>query len=1248
MSKLALFFLLFISAIHADFQRPWENQTWISSNPSIMSYGMEIWWDLPELDKTLRTIDINAGNINGTARSYLEESAKSQFKAGENFQACTAISYLAPLWLVSGLLPGSYVIVKSGFMSISNCMEYKANWKDAVDLFLKAVEQSELDAMESIAKARDRHAEVRFLGLCNSSFAFRDSGYCDEAEAAFATIADELTEGRYGGLHLFRKYALTAEEELNNPTPDLSSTATMLDLVWSSSGIISVFDNLSGKAESLEEDAEGRFEALLSTAEGRESLLQESIKELEIQETHLIKKAPSGFEAQPTGSVSERLEGLKKRKSSADTDFEESKLQRDRIFEEGYLALSIAGMADAGDRYHEMISESAGLLEDAQETVLQQRGEAQRLIESLLPLQNPSSDALQYLEAAEEYFEQGEQERLLGKRFTYYEKAAVLARSAAEQRSYEGQLLLQSSLSQLELMMKNAKKDGINVIAEEEEFELLKELEPHQADAYVQSSIANIIAKARTKYEDQILGKRSSILDKLSSAGPAASDLLTDLKSCEMGVVVNGQIDYHSGIGGLSGLIESYNYIEDELDQYMKDIIGNSMSCKATPILSEVELEGPAEILLDLVLTNPKNLGSENIDVSISVPPGTSFLYSDILIGQDSVEGLRMDGDDLVLTFGAIAPFETKRITLGRSSVIAHILSEKISAQGIGGGSAHVTGALDFELDLYTPHLKLPQGLKNVLIDGTATGKPLNRGKHRLTHEGIVMDAYQESVKNIKSYQAGLNSHVEYDIEIIPAMDLESVPLFVDAMNDSHISSFRIFAATGERVKNLKRLSETQYGATVTGLDKDRPTILKVSYSVENTASFVKDQLLQLEGTNASANAKALLEHARTQASGGNHTMALELIEEFKKLVKDEEKNEAKTQKKFDELHKQLMDELDGIEEVLPDAPLNFTFVAKLSARKDELSRIRDELTNSNLSQKVDLLEKVDYKWAERELKALKKDIYKEYNDLKERFFLAGNSSTPRQFLEFEDALNRLEAGLRMEYAVSALKALETVRSIVLVQEQNHLSARESMLSEFEKLSSETEELLAVYLKQASAAKGTEYSSMFTETEKRTAALIKDAEDSMEDDQRVFMAKLGNLNKSKLRMEAILGTIRNESRAKLSLVGILVGQSNLQEPKATEINSKLDTMRGMHESGDYVNALRAGTAIAKELDSYEEPENDSLLVMGITAIALLAAIGVYIVKQQKPKKEFRKLPKMGEPSDERGHSSAQSPYPGST
>lgn len=1243
MRKLILILLVAISiAQAATFQRPWENKTWVAQNPNVWSYGIEIWWNLPELDQTLTSLDLSHAAANGTSQNYLDASIAARQSATAHMRECMAFDIINPLWALGGALGmavGATLEALSEFSETAACLQYGSDWVTTVDAALNAVEQSTKDAERSIADARSGYEEMKFAGLCDRNYTGPGSEHCAAMDAAFTTAASNITEGEYGKYPLLLEYHGRFSRELGRPEPDLSVFRTMIALVWAEDGIIIQSKELRETAEASVAEAELEFLILQNSVETKKGLAESDLHELETQKIGLITIAPATTEARAAGSVSEVLASIQNQKDQLSVLFQEAKLERARLNKKSHLATAIFQMQTAEEGYGELSSSITTLEEDAEESEAQQKAEARAELaqtELFIGSAARSSEALSLYQQAEASFRAGERAKTLGESFSAYAKAAALARAARNERTYEEELAVTASLQQLENLIENAEIDDINVVEEKEALLLLKSLKPYEIEPYAQSAIGSIIAKAKAKYEHNLLETRARLFDKLFLAGPATADLYTDLTAYEKDIFNGaGGIDYPSAIGRLKILKENYLTLEATLDAYASLIVGNGMSVSAAPLMEDVRLDEPAVIVLDAVLTNPRDYGADNVSAKISMQTPVQFLYSDLTMGKTDVESIRMtdSGKTIVLIFSHVEPFESKHVLFEKQSIVAHTISREVNADGIGNDAAYLSEKLDFELDSSIWRLTLPPGFEDATIDGAGAARPLLEGMHVLISERVVDDAYGERITNIKAYAIGTNSRVEYDIEITPKIDLDSALIFLESLNDSRISNLDVVAMTGQLITDKKRISETEYTAKVLSLEEGAVVVLKVSYTVENTQSLVLQQLAQLEAANLSSGAWQLLAMARQQADAGNYTKALELIEQSKALSKEESKEIAKLQKKYDELGRQVRDELDELTRVLSGTDASGAFIDRLSARKAELERVLGESESANLSEKVHILEEVDYNWLTRELTSFKKDAYKEYNDLKERFFEAGNSSTPTEFLGFESALSQLQAGGRLEYAVEALEALDAVKTVVLAQENTRANEGASLRAAFNSLEAATREVLDRYLKEASSAKGTEYSSLFTESEKSVEKKISDTEAAIAGDGRIFWLRHTDLNKSRQRMLLTLGSLENESEAKLSMLGLLLERSFLDDAKRSAITQKLQIMRNMVAAGEYVNALRAGSAIAKELESSTAPDN-SLLVLAVTAIAVLATIAVYIIKQQKESgKERKKLRKLERTKD---------------
>jgi len=1256
MRKLVLVVSVFCLALFcvsqaASFERPWQNRSWVVSNPHIWSYGTEIWWDLNAFDKSLGSLDpagASSLSINGPAKSYIDQAVASRQQASDDMIRCMEADELAPLWGVGAVVfgPGAmagfalYELV-SAFDRIPYCVNYRNGYIASVEGSLDALEQSISDSEASISRARSSYADISFMGLCDRGYSGAGSEPCAELASAFSAVDNGVTEGGYGKYPLLLSYTGLFSAGLQQSAPDLTLFRPMMELAWGEQGVIRSFDALSQKCAKAQKDAEMSFDSLSNHAQDRRKSTESQLSELESQRLDLINIAPSGSTARMPGSVAESLYAARKTANNLSMAFDDAQAERTMLYKTDYLADAINLMAATDAAYGRLLSDLSALEDAARDAETQQRAEAQTELEttaSFISSGKGSPESAAIFSDAKDAFEKAGSASKTGERFDGYRKAAALARSARSQMTYGDELELRISMAELEDLIKRAQADGVNVVTEAETLKLLKQMPSYAVADQARDAIYNIIAKARILYDQPLADSHARIVDKLSLAGSGASDLYTDLERYEAGVYTSdGMIDYPNAIGKLKALQQNYNSLEKTLDAYMADIVGNAMSVSADPLITNVMLDQPADIALDAVLANPRPYNASNVQTRITMRWPMGFLYSDITLGKSGVQSVRSadGGKTIILSLGTVGPFESRHVRFERQGIVAHTTSYEVHAEGLGDGSASVSENAVFTLDAPIMRLSLsplsPQQLSSssgdVLIDGLAPSRPLSQGRHTISSKLIVRDAYDQAADDIHAYALGSNSRVEYRIAITPVMDLESALVFIESMNDSRISDPEVVAATGELVKDRRRISGTTYSVRVMDLSKEKQTILRVSYSVDNTASLVNEQISVLEGTNMSSGARPLFDQAKQQADAGNYTKALELLEQYRAAERKETADMAKLQAAFADYRKKLTSEMAGIDAALSLAGTgNATNVSgqlidRLRARKSELQRLLDEadatLASGNLSSLSTAMAKIDTRWLEKEIDSFRKEAYKEYNDLKDRFFKAGNSTTPPEFIAFEDAFNKLQSNGRPEYAIRVLDALEDVRSVVSAQEAADKAAKEASKTELEALESDVHQVMSAYFKEAGAAKGTDYASMFIESESRLSKLMKDAEAAVGKDSRILQLRMEDLQKAKQGMELTLGSLKDESEAKLSLLQQLVGDAKLDDATRRKLEERLTAIRGMIASGDYVNALRAGSVISRDLESSAKSDDKSLLLLGITALAVLATLAAYLVKHHR-------------------------------
>ena len=1227
---LAIVLLLMASVCSSSFfQRPWENSTWIARNPNIWSYGVEYWWNIPELDDTISSLEaepLGELAMNGSSASYAEQSAEARLQSRKDKDTC-----IYAVVTSIGYFPATPVaIFVSAFAEGFGCVSYKKDWTGAVGSALSALEASMAESKKSIEDARVAYDRLVFIGVCGSDYSGPGSEICAELQSAFMSIDNNVTEGEYGRYHLLVGYARELKQDLNKPVPDLSLYGTMMRLAWDEGGVISQFHSAASMARKAEADADSEYKSVLVSAQNRKALADKALSGLEADDLDLIDHMPSGFDVRSTGSVKEKLSGLQAEAASLAQTLAEASAWHSRTARQGYMAMALGGAGQADEGYSELIRKASDLRTEAEDAVEQQKQEAeQELGETGRFLQSGDAgpDAEGMLAEARGFFSDAESASSLGSAFVAYSRAAALARSAREGTQYAEALGSASALADLKDFIARAEKDGINVAEEKEVLSLMEDLPQYQAEEHAREAMDSIISKARVMYEDDLLAARARIYDKLSLAGPDAADLLTDMSRCEEGLASDQGLELPKAIGSMKTLSTAYAKIEAALDQYMAIIVGNSMSVSADALVIDVRLDEPADIILDTVLSNDRPYSATGVEARISMPAPMPFLYSDITSGKDGVSSLRMEDGDrtVVLIFQEIQAFDSKRVILEKNVVLAHTIQRESVAEGIGNGAALVSEVISFELDSDIQSFTPPEGTEEGLIDGLPQPRALPTGRHKLTAGYVVQGAYSESISNIRTYPLGPSTRVEYDIRITPGMDLSKVPMLLDAINDSRISAFDVVSVTGEAVKDKARVSETQFGVTIYGLRKSSTAVLKAGYTVEDTGPFVESQIEQLQSANLSAGARELLEQARIQADAGNYSKALELLEKSKAVMKQDEQEAAKLQARCEEMLSRITSELDEINVVIASGGADSAFMERMTARKAELERVLEDAGSANLSDKAVILAAVDYGWLAKELNVFKKQAYSEYNDLKSRFFNAGNSSTPDAFLVFESDLHKLESGARLEYAAVVSNSLAEVRVIVAAQEKVAGAQKAELKALLDSMESDFNDILGRYSKQASAAKGTDYSGMFTESEKQASKLLADAKSALSADPRLAWSKLRELNSSMARMELILGTLKNESETKLSILERLLAGSKMAESAKDKFREEIDGVRGFISQGEYVNALRTGSTIGVEMENSGKADDSGMVVLGLSAIAVLAGISFYIMKQE-PKKELRKIP----------------------
>jgi len=116
--------------------------------------------------------------------------------------------------------------------------------------------------------------------------------------------------------------------------------------------------------------------------------------------------------------------------------------------------------------------------------------------------------------------------------------------------------------------------------------------------------------------------------------------------------------------------------------------------------------------------------------------------------------------------------------------------------------------------------------------------------------------------------------------------------------------------------------------------------------------------------------------------------------------------------------------------------------------------------------------------------------------------------------------------------------------------------------------------------------------------------------------------RLDLLKKTAQDLSDTMALLRTQSANRLDSVERLYNETKdgMGQADRDAMEQKIAGVRGLIASGQYVNSLKLGSKIIEDIQKTGKKGADSLLLLGITAVAILAVIAVYIIKQREERK----------------------------
>jgi len=1260
--KAILFLFLMGTCLYGQYttiEKPWEYNYWKENHPYIENIGGKWLWISVPMDSTLYEIrleNVSTLNVDSDAAGYIIEAKTAYSNADDESIKCfDAREYLKErqsslagsignwsctldMRVGSTEIPNDFLLCWANHIGedtywqevYDHCGAYGVYWESTMTNSVVALETSMDRVYANYSSARDAYDEINQSGLCDSDYTGKGHSECLAVQTAVDVIEGNSTEGSYGIFNMVEADTENIKKEVYNPKPDMINYSGTMNLIWKDGGVLDMLGKLKAKAEKAQNDAQADYNATkLSADTGKTNVktLRDRIddEKLGLITTALTETGTVGTSS--SGTIADRYDVILEKSEETEDNYNNALTSRTTTGAHGYLKDAIKYMRAADQGYGALESSIPILESNAKGVVSAEKTEAVDKIaeaKALVTTNATSSFVRGKVSSAEHYYSMGVNASEYGNQYRYFSLAAADAREAISKnsnQSFDEAIALAALKKQFQDLINKAKNDSLNTYSQEATLKSLEGEDYEWVDAALRAAEDELVAQETLQY-GYLDDKRAELITKIKLVGGDDDDLLTDMANAERGIIgSDGKIDYRKGLGKLNALADTYEKIEGQLDNDVKKIVSHSLMAEAESYVDAVALDSPSNITIDVLVINTEKYNASDVELVFDVPLGIDLKYSDIKNGSDDVGSVLMEGTEAKIYLKSVEPYEKKRITFQTKETLAHTTSMKKNASGLGGGSASINEEINFRLDADVDSLTIPDGVENARIDGMLPGRQLTKGNHRITASYNLEDAYNESVSNVKSVPIGLNAQVDYVVVFDPKIDLDEVTFYVDP--GAKISNLNVYAIAGGTLGKKTKISDDKYSYTMTGLEAGTQASAKVSYIIENSSGYITQELALLNGMNMSTDVKKLVSEAEAAFSSGNTSTALVRINEAKAEIEKEADTQAKDKRSVEKLLAEVKAELSDINTALADGKgLSSSFITKLSARADELSKRINESADESPADALRSLGEIDQKWLSKEITSFRKDGFTEYNDLKERFVKAGNLTTPSEFIAVESDLDDLEVSGRVGYAIDLIDDLDRAELLVSAQESANTAARSGMKNAFESLKQSVRDDMEKYNNESASAKGTEFSSLFTWTEKSVESKITDIEKSLNSsDPSLLTNKINDLNKTGGNIAGTLSLLKNQSENKLDLIRDLYNSSKdrLELADQETYAKRIESMRKLMESGQYVNSLRAGNKILEDLQTAKKSNDNSLLLIGVSALAVLGVAGAYFYKQRETK-----------------------------
>ncbi|MFA5077615.1 MAG: hypothetical protein WC488_04270, partial [Candidatus Micrarchaeia archaeon] len=1043
---IALAFLSFSSEFLPEkYDRPWNVYGW-PGDSNVVDYTfvppLDPGWNSDLLQYSLEQLELEKAGANKWAAGNLSSAKANYTKAKWAKEQIDAFSEsgVLPYFVDVGALCSARGIMNCTCLVLGSTVtcdvpygdevrraialrifskEYSTAWKGTMDGAANELETRASRFNTALRDAEMSLADAEYMGICGAESAGSDA--CENASNFIYAARTNSTSKNYVAFTRLKGVVWEGVDGVRQEIPMLKAGEALQVLGDEEEGEIA-------RALALNRTIAGHISGSLATykALGLDAEAQVKRAEQESAQAALGEswRIHGGLELSGIGggndaSVSDQV-------AKANSNLEEARHELDlarstyAYGNEGYLAtamthahsaIAFSAQADVGFKQAE---------QDADRLVQQYEAEASAKIidvERKFGTAAWPARATALYTKAKEMLEKGKAEKKPGLKFEYYaasisyaEEARAVDASAEPDTNWSAVSACRKAKSILE----NAKKDGIDVSYEEEWLAVVsRSNNASEQIAECEAIATQAVEEAMQEYAD-LEDSRAEAMRLVELCGSDCDDLDTMVENAEHGIVSGGRMVYPDAVGSLAMLRQKYEYATHNAEESIELQIGRYLSVRSALFSEWAILDLPTRNELDIIVVNNVEYPGEDVQVSFSTP--LEFSQEDIESGGSNIRGITYADGRMTMYLRQIGASETQTYRLGRNATLMRTVGAEKTASGNADGSADVEEQRDVECLGSVSAFYVPINWETLDVDGVEVGLKggfaqaiLSEGRHMLNARYLVLDAYEQGTYQNASSLIGKRVYQKYSAYVRPGLDMEWLTLTTSIPSGGLVKELNVITLTGEKISYVEQGGQVLI--TIYGLKKNKETRYEISYYVDNSSEYLKQELEYLKKLNLSLETSRLVHDAEALFENGDFAGAAVKIRQAYEQIGLEENERSKLQKEREKYASDLRSELMEIDAVLDGRP-GTDFKEGLILRRAHLQDLNSSLDGMDLAGQVNALRKYDAGWLPNDLKLYKKNASVKINKLHAAYLQGGgvDSSIEDGFVELRRLYGRFEA----------------------------------------------------------------------------------------------------------------------------------------------------------------------------------------------------------------------------------------------